>query len=37
MTVDVRDGRETLYVAASDRGIVASADQGRTFTTRYSE
>ena len=37
MTVDVRDGNETLYVAASDRGIVASADQGRTFTTRYSE
>lgn len=37
MTVDVRDGKETLYVAASDRGIVASADQGRTFSTRYSE
>ena len=37
ITVDVRDGRETLYVAASDRGILASADQGRTFTTRYSE
>lgn len=37
MTVDVRDGKETLYVAATDRGILASADQGRTFTTRYSE
>jgi hypothetical protein len=37
ITVDVRDGRETLYVAASDRGILASTDQGRTFTTRYSE
>ena len=37
ITVDVRDGEETLYVAASDRGIVASTDQGRTFTTRYSE
>lgn len=37
ITVDVRDGQETLYVAASDRGILASADQGRTFTTRYSE
>ena len=37
ITVDVRDGRETLCVAAVDRGVVASADQGRTFTTRYSE
>ncbi len=37
MTVDVRDGTETLYVAATDRGILASTDQGRTFTTRYSE
>ena len=37
MAVDVRGGKETLYVAATDRGIVASADQGRTFTTRYSE
>ena len=37
ITVDVRGGEETLYVAASDRGIVASTDQGRTFTTRYSE
>ena len=37
ITVDVRGGKETLYVAASDRGILASADEGRTFTTRYSE
>ncbi len=37
VTVDVRDGRQTLYVAATDRGILASDDQGRTFTTRYSE
>ncbi len=37
MTVDVRDGVEMLYVAASERGILASADEGRTFTTRYAE
>ena len=37
IAVDVRGGRETLYVAAADRGILASADQGRTFTTRYAE
>jgi hypothetical protein len=37
VTVDVRDGQERLYVAAGERGIVVSADQGRTFTTRYSE
>lgn len=37
ITVDVRDGKETLYVAATDRGILASADQGRSFTIRYSE
>ena len=37
VTVDARDGKETLYVAASGRGILESADQGRTFTTRYSE
>lgn len=37
ITVDARGDKETLYVAATDRGIVASADQGRTFTTRYSE
>lgn len=35
--VDVRDGQERLYVAAAERGIVVSTDQGRTFTTRYSE
>lgn len=37
VTVDVRDGREVLYVAAADRGILASADGGTTFTTRYQE
>lgn len=37
ITVDVRDGRQTLYVAATDRGILSSEDQGRTFTARYSE
>ncbi len=37
ITFDVRDGKQTLYVAATDRGILASDDQGRTFTTRYSE
>ncbi|MCA1712245.1 MAG: glycoside hydrolase [Actinobacteria bacterium] len=35
MTVDARDGREALYVAVSERGIVASTDGGATFTTRY--
>ncbi len=37
ITVDIRGGKQTLYVAAADRGILASDDQGRTFTTRYSE
>ncbi|MGI8537325.1 MAG: hypothetical protein ACR2K2_12740 [Mycobacteriales bacterium] len=37
VTVDVRDGKQTLYVAAADRGILASDDQGRTFTPRYTE
>lgn len=37
VTVDVRDGKETLYVAAGDRGILASTDGGTTFTTRYDE
>ncbi len=37
ITVDVRDGAQTLYVAATGRGILASEDQGRTFTARYSE
>ena len=35
ITVDVRGGEERLYVAAADRGILVSADQGRTFTTHY--
>ena len=37
IAVDVRDGRETLYVAATERGVLASSDGGRTYTTRYSE
>ncbi len=37
MTVDVRGGQEVLYVAAAERGILASRDGGATFTTRYSE
>lgn len=37
ITVDVRGGAETLYVAASGRGILASTDGGRTFITRYAE
>ncbi len=35
ITVDDHGGEERLYVAANDRGILVSADQGRTFTTRY--
>ena len=37
ITVDVRGGKETLYIAARERGILASSDRGRTFITRYSE
>ncbi len=37
LAVDVRGGRETMYVAASGRGILASSDGGRTFTSRYAE
>ena len=37
ITVDGRDGEERLYVATGDRGILVSTDEGRTFTTRYSE
>ena len=37
ITVDVRDGSEVLYVAAARRGILASRDGGRSFTTRYAE
>ena len=36
LTVDARDGREVLYIAG-ERGILASRDGGRTFTTRYAE
>jgi hypothetical protein len=35
VTVDSRDGAQVLYVAVSERGILQSADGGRTFTTRY--
>lgn len=37
MAVDLRDGIETVYVAAADRGILASTDGGRSFTTRYAD
>lgn len=37
LTVDVRDGAQTLYVAVAGRGILASTDGGRSFTTRYAE
>ena len=37
LTVDVRDGRESLYAAVSGGGIVVSTDEGRTFTTRYAD
>ena len=37
ITVDVRDGGETLYLAVRGRGILSSGDGGRTFTTRYTE
>jgi len=37
ITVDVREGVERLYVAATGRGIGVSDDQGQTFTTRYSD
>lgn len=37
ITADVRDGKELLYIAADERGILASGDGGKTFTTRYKE
>lgn len=37
LTVDMSGDNEVLYVAAADRGILTSADQGRSFTTRYAE
>lgn len=37
VSVDAREGKETLYVAAGERGIVASSDGGTSFTTRYQE
>jgi photosystem II stability/assembly factor-like uncharacterized protein len=37
VTVDARDGAQVLYVAVAERGILRSADGGRTSTTRYDE
>ncbi len=37
VTVDLRQGQETLYVAVAERGILQSTDGGTTFTTRYTE
>ncbi len=37
MTVGRRAGAATLYAAVAGRGIVASTDDGATFTTRYAE
>lgn len=37
VTVDLREGQETLYVAVAERGILQSTDGGASFTTRYTE
>ncbi len=37
LAADTRNGTPTLYVAISDRGVLASTDGGRSFTTRYAE
>lgn len=37
LAVEVRGGAPTVFVAVADRGILASADGGQTFTTRYAE
>ena len=37
ITVASRNGAETVYVAVAGRGIVASTDSARTFSTRYQE
>lgn len=37
LAVDVRNGMQTLYVAVAGRGILASTDGGKSFTTRYAE
>lgn len=37
MTVDLREGQETVYVAVAERGILQSTDGGASFTTRYAE
>lgn len=37
LAVDSRGGTETVYVAVAGRGILASTDGAKTFTTRYKE
>lgn len=37
LAVDARNGTTTLYVAVSQRGILASSDGGTTFRSRYQE
>ena len=37
MTVEAHPGEESLYIAVAGRGILASTNGGRTFTTRYSD
>lgn len=37
LALDARGGAAALYVAVADRGVLASGDGGRTFTTRYAE
>ncbi len=37
LTVDARDGLVAVYAAVAGRGLVASADGGRTFAVRYAE
>ncbi len=35
--LSTQEGVQTLYVAVSGRGILASTDAGQSFTTRYAE
>ena len=37
ITLDLRNGQEVLYVAASEVGILSSTDGARTFSKRYAE
>ena len=37
IAVDSRNGATTLYVAVAERGILASTDGAKTFTTRYQQ